>query len=75
MALLTSAANPRYRGTFLLLNGAVQSFAMGVAAWVGGMLLHREPSGHVSQYWLCAIVATAASLLAFQLAKKIEMHQ
>jgi predicted MFS family arabinose efflux permease len=75
MALLTSAANPKYRGTFLSLNGAVQSFAMGVAAWVGGLLLHREPSGHVSQYWLCAIVATAASLLAFQLAKKIEMHQ
>jgi hypothetical protein len=44
---------------------------MGVAAWVGGLLLYREPSGHVSQYWLCAIVATATSLLAFQLAKKI----
>jgi len=75
MALLTSAANPRYRGTFLLLNGAVQSFAMGAAAWVSGLLPYREPSGHVSQYWLCAIVATAASLLVFQLAKKTEMHQ
>jgi predicted MFS family arabinose efflux permease len=75
MALLTSAANPKYRGTFLSLNGAVQSFAMGVAAWVGGLLLQREPSGHVTHYWLCAVVAAAASLLAYQLAKKIEMHQ
>ena len=75
MALLTSAANPKYRGTFLSLNGAVQSFAMGVAAWIGGLLLQREPSGHVAYYWLCAVVAAAASLLSYQLAKKIEMHQ
>ena len=75
MALLTSAANPKYRGTFLSLNGAVQSFSMGVAAWIGGLLLQRETTGHVTYYWLCAVVAAAASLLAFHLAKKIEMHQ
>jgi predicted MFS family arabinose efflux permease len=74
MALLTSAANPRFRGTFLSLNGAVQSFAMGVAAWVGGLLLHREPSGHVTSYWLCAVVAALSSLLAYHMAKKVEMH-
>ncbi len=74
MALLTSAANPRFRGTFLSLNGAVQSFAMGVAAWVGGLLLHREPSGHVTYYWLCAVVAALSSLLAYHMAKKVEMH-
>jgi predicted MFS family arabinose efflux permease len=75
MALLTSAANPHYRGTFLSLNGAVQSFAMGIAAWVGGLLLQREPSGHVTHYWMCAVIAATASLLAFHLAKKIDMHQ
>jgi len=75
MALLTSAANPKFRGTFLSLNGAVQSFSMGVAAWVGGLLLQREPGGHVTHYWLCAIVATCASLLAYQLAKRVSMHE
>ena len=75
MALLTSAANPKFRGTFMSLNGAVQSFSMGVAAWVGGLLLQREPGGHVTHYWLCAIVATCASLLAYQLAKHVSMHE
>lgn len=75
MALLTSAANPKFRGTFMSLNGAVQSFSMGVAAWVGGLLLQREPGGHVTHYWLCAIVATCASLLAYQLAKRVSMHE
>jgi predicted MFS family arabinose efflux permease len=75
MALLTSAANPKFRGTFLSLNGAVQSFAMGAAAWIGGMLLQREPSGHVTHYWLCAVVASAASLLAVYIASKVRMHE
>lgn len=74
MALLTSAASPQFRGTFLSLNGAAQSFAMGLASWVGGMLLHREPSGHVTSYWLCAVVASLASLVAYHMAKHVEMH-
>jgi predicted MFS family arabinose efflux permease len=75
MALLTSAANPKFRGTFMSLNGAVQSFSMGVAAWVGGMMLQSEPSGQVTHYWLCAVVATCASLLAYVLAKRVKMHE
>ncbi len=74
MALLTSAANPQFRGTFLSLNGAVQSFAMGIASWVGGLLLQSEPSGQVTHYWLCAVVACGASLLAFHMAKRVAMH-
>jgi predicted MFS family arabinose efflux permease len=74
MALLTSAANPKFRGTFMSLNGAVQSFSMGVAAWVGGLLLQSEPNGQVTHYWLCAVVATCASLLAYALAKRVSMY-
>jgi predicted MFS family arabinose efflux permease len=74
MALLTSAANPKFRGTFMSLNGAVQSFSMGIASWVGGLLLQSEPSGQVTHYWLCAVVATCASLLAYMLSKKVLMH-
>jgi len=75
MALLTSAANPKFRGTFMSLNGAVQSFSMGVAAWVGGMLLHNEPNGQVTHYWWCAVVASCASLLACALAQRVSMHE
>jgi hypothetical protein len=74
MALLTSAANPKFRGTFMSLNGAVQSFSMGIASWVGGLLLQSEPSGQVTHYWLCAVVATCASLLAYVLSKKVSLH-
>ena len=42
MAMLTSAANPALRGTFMTLNSAVQSAAMGLAALVGGYIISRD---------------------------------
>ena len=74
MALLTSAAQPQYRGTFMSLNGAVQSVSMGLASWVGGLLIQRDAQGQVTHYWLCAVVGVAASLLAYYLAKHVKVH-
>ena len=45
MAIVTSAAEPRLRGTFMTLNTSVQSAAMGLAAFVGGQLIGRSSSG------------------------------
>jgi len=47
---------------------------MGMASWVGGLLLQSEPNGQVTHYWLCAVVASCASLLAYVLAKRVSMH-
>ena len=74
MALLTSAAQPQYRGTFMSLNGAVQSVSIGLASWVGGLLIQRDAQGQVTHYWLCAVVGVAASLLACVLAKHVKVH-
>ena len=74
MALLTSAAQPSFRGAFMSLNGAVQSVSIGVATWVGGLLIQRDAQGHVSHYFLCAMVGAVATLLAFVLSKRVQMH-
>jgi predicted MFS family arabinose efflux permease len=74
MALLTSAALPQFRGTFMSLNGAVQSVSMGLATWLGGVLIQRNVQGEVTHYWLCAVAAVAASLLAYVLAQRVKMH-
>jgi len=74
MALLTSAALPQFRGTFMSLNGAVQSVSMGLATWLGGLLIQRNAQGQVTHYWLCAVAAVAASLLAYMLAQRVKMH-
>ena len=64
MAILTSACEPRLRGTFMALNGSVQALAMGLAAWVGGWLITQDAQGRVLNYGYNAALAVAASLLA-----------
>jgi predicted MFS family arabinose efflux permease len=74
MAMLTSAAQPQWRGTFMSLNGAFQSVSIGLASWLGGMLIQRDANGHVTHFWLCALVGMASTLLALWLSQRVEMH-
>ncbi len=74
MAILTSAANPQLRGTFMTLNSAVQSAAMGVAAFVGGLIISRDAQGLVQNYWMAAVVGAAASVCAIWMAGRLTLH-
>ena len=74
MAVITSAANPQMRGTFMALNSSVQSAAMGAAAFVGGLLISRDTQGMLSHYWMGAIVGMVASFCAIWLVGKLHLH-
>lgn len=74
MAILTSAAQPQLRGTFMTLNASVQSAAMGLAAFVGGVLISRDAQGLVQGYWVAALVGACASLTAVWLAGRLHLH-
>ena len=75
MAMLTSAANPALRGTFMTLNSAVQSAAMGLAALAGGHIISRDAQGLVQHYWLAALLGASASVLAILVARRLDFHQ
>ncbi len=74
MAIVTSAANPQLRGTFMTLNSAVQSAAMGVAAFLGGSIISRDAQGLVQNYWMAALVGCVASTLAMLMAGRLMLH-
>jgi predicted MFS family arabinose efflux permease len=74
MAMLTSAAQPQWRGTFMSLNSAVQSVSIGLASWLGGVLIQRDASGQVTHFWLCALVGIAATFFALALSRHVQMH-
>ncbi len=74
MALIGAAADPRRRGSFMTLNSAVQSLAMGLAALVGGQILGRDGNGHLTHYWMAALLGGGASLLSFVLASRLRLH-
>jgi predicted MFS family arabinose efflux permease len=75
MAIITSAANPQFRGTFMALNSAVQSAAMGVAAFIGGLIISRNAENLVQHYWVAAIVGASASLAAVFVVGKLKLYQ
>lgn len=74
MALVTGAAAPAQRGTFMALNSAVQSAAMGLASFVGGLIIGRDAHGLVTHYWVSALVGAVASLLAVAMVRHVRVH-
>ncbi|WP_370262164.1 MFS transporter [Limnobacter sp.] len=74
MALVSAAANPAYRGTFMTLNSSMQSAAMGLAALVGGLVISRNPQGMIQYFWVCSLIAIGFNLLALALARRIRVH-
>ena len=74
MALVTSAADPARRGTFMAFNAAIQSAAMGTAAFVGGLLIDRDAAGRVEHYWLAALVGVLASLASIWVMGRLRLH-
>ena len=74
MALIGAEADPQRRGSFMTLNSAVQSLAMGTATLVGGLILGRDGNGNLTHYWVSALVGGGASVLSFVLSAKLRLH-
>jgi predicted MFS family arabinose efflux permease len=74
MAVIASSAQPRLRGTFMSLNGTVQSLAMGLATTLAGFLISLDDSGRLVGYPLVGYVAVAANLVAIWFVARIVMH-
>ncbi len=74
MAIIASAAHAPLRGTFMTLNASVQSAAMGVASFVGGVLISRDAQGLVQNYWVAALVGISASLLSMLVVGRLTLH-
>lgn len=74
MAIVSSAAQPTLRGTFMSLNGTVQSVAMGLATLLSGFIITVDAGGHLVGYPLVGYVAIAANLLTIAFISRIAVH-
>lgn len=74
MAMITSAVEPRLRGTFMTLNSAVQSAAMGSGALVAGLIVGRNDQGQLTFYWVAGLLGVGASLLSAWLAGRLRLQ-
>jgi len=74
MAIMTSAVQPRLRGTFLAINGSVQQLASGMAAYLGGAMISVDANHQVSGYGNVGLLAMGATLLAMFYVSRIRLH-
>lgn len=75
MAIVTSAAQPKLRGTFMSLNATMQSFAMGLSTTLAGFLLTQDSTGQIVGYGTVGYVAMTANVLAIVFVSYIVMHE
>lgn len=73
MAVLTSAVQPRLRGTFMAINASVQNLCSGLAAWLGGVMIAVE-NGKVVGYGNVGLLAMGMTLAAMAVAGTIRLH-
>ena len=74
MAIITSAAQPRLRGTFMSINGTVQSLTMGLATTLAGFIVTQNDAGQIDGYRGVGYVAVTANILAILFVSRIVMH-
>ena len=74
MAIITSSAQPKLRGTFMSLNATVQSFAMGLATTLAGFIITQNDAGQIAGYGLVGYVAITGNMLAIWFVARIVMH-
>ena len=75
MAIITSAAQPGLRGTFMSINGTVQSLTMGLATTLAGFIITQNAAGQIVGYRGVGYVAVTANILAILFVSRIVMHE
>ncbi len=74
MAVVGAAGNPAQRGTFMAINSSIQSAAMGLAAFLGGLIISRDAQGLVQHYGVAALLGIAATLVSVWLVGRLSLY-
>lgn len=73
MAIITSAAIPHLRGTFMGLNSAVQSIGTSVATLVASLIITVNEQGMLEHYNIVGYIACTAIIATLWLVGKIQV--
>ncbi|MFZ2540297.1 MAG: MFS transporter [Gallionella sp.] len=74
MAIVTSAAQPKLRGTFMSINASIMQLASGLASMLAGFIISYNSAGQIVGYEAVGYIAIASNLLAIWFVSRIVMH-
>lgn len=73
MALITSSALPRYRGSFMSINASLQQMGIGLAAVVAGIVVGEGVNGEITGYPAAGMIAACSTGLSMLLAGRLRV--
>jgi predicted MFS family arabinose efflux permease len=73
MAMITAAAVPQVRGTFMSIGSSVQMMASGLALLGAGLIITRNAAGQIEHYNLVGYLALGCTLLAIWVAQHLKV--
>jgi predicted MFS family arabinose efflux permease len=71
MALITSGAEPRLRGSVMSFNASVQQLAAGAASLVASLVVGRSAEGELTRYRMVGILSAAGTFACIALARRV----
>jgi len=71
MALITSGAEPRLRGSVMSFNSSIQQLAAGAASFVASLVVGRSAEGELTRYWMIGILSAAGTFACIALARRV----
>jgi len=72
VTLVTSAVNPRERGSFMSINTSTQQFASAFAAMLSGFIVSNTPEGKVEHFWVVGICAVVFSIVSIMISFSVK---
>lgn len=73
MAMVTAAAAPHVRGTFMSLVSSVQMLSSGMASLVTGLIITRNAMGQVEHFNIIGYLSISCGLLSLWMAKHLRI--
>ncbi|HEY4800322.1 MAG TPA: MFS transporter, partial [Bacteroidia bacterium] len=74
-ALVTSVVPPTMRGGFMNLNSSLQQLALGLTAFVGGLIITKSPTGELLNYNIIGYISISVSLICLAIAWQVKAVQ
>jgi predicted MFS family arabinose efflux permease len=73
MSMITSSVKPSNRGSFMSLNSAIQSIAMGIASFVAGLIISTGANGELVNYGFIGIISCLFTVFSMFLASRVKI--
>ena len=70
-ALVTSVVPPAMRGGFMNFNSSLQQLSLGLTAYIGGMIITKNPAGELQHYEIIGYISIAVSFVCLFITWKV----